>query len=44
MTRAKQCHGYPLPCSLQNRALCIDQATADAVYRLGNWECVLRQP
>ncbi|KAI0394607.1 histidine acid phosphatase [Xylariaceae sp. FL0594] len=40
---ARQCHDKPLPCKLnsdseQSRAPCIDQALADAVYRLGEWE------
>jgi len=36
---AKQCHGYPLPCNVNSTGeLCIDQETANSVYRLGNWE------
>lgn len=43
---ARQCHSKPLPCALAtgpngqltNTSDCVTQATADAVYRLGNWE------
>lgn len=38
---ARQCHAKPLPCKLENGAnstTCVDQATADAVYRMGQWE------
>ncbi|KAI5855541.1 phosphoglycerate mutase-like protein [Durotheca rogersii] len=38
---ARQCHAKPLPCKLENgtnSTACIDQATADTVYRLGQWE------
>lgn len=35
---AKQCHGKPLPCSLNNTAICTPQEDADAIYRLGNYE------
>ncbi|KAI1361392.1 histidine acid phosphatase [Xylaria arbuscula] len=39
---ARQCHGKALPCKLGNDTAasspCIDQALADAVYRLGQWE------
>lgn len=35
---AKQCHGKPLPCSLNNTAICTSQEDADAIYRLGNYE------
>ncbi|KAF2022222.1 phosphoglycerate mutase-like protein [Aaosphaeria arxii CBS 175.79] len=35
---ARQCHGKPLPCSLANPRDCVNQDTADAVYRLGQWE------
>lgn len=35
---AKQCHGKPLPCSLNDTAICTTQEDADAIYRLGNYE------
>ncbi|KAI0171674.1 phosphoglycerate mutase-like protein [Hypoxylon sp. FL1284] len=38
---ARQCHAKPLPCKLENGAnstTCVDQALADAVYRMGEWE------
>lgn len=39
---ARQCHDKPLPCKLvdgQNSTVnCVDQALADAVYRMGQWE------
>ncbi|OAL56575.1 cytochrome P450 [Pyrenochaeta sp. DS3sAY3a] len=35
---ARQCHAKPLPCSAANPTLCVSQATADAVYRLGQYE------
>ncbi|KAF3070584.1 hypothetical protein GL218_00896 [Daldinia childiae] len=38
---ARQCHAKPLPCKLENGAnssTCVDQATADTVYRMGQWE------
>ncbi|KAF5349022.1 hypothetical protein D9758_012690 [Tetrapyrgos nigripes] len=35
---AKQCHGKPLPCSVNDTSLCVTQDEADTVYRLGNWE------
>ncbi|KAI1406785.1 phosphoglycerate mutase-like protein [Hypoxylon sp. FL1857] len=38
---ARQCHAKPLPCKLEggvNSTTCIDQAIADTVYRLGQWE------
>ncbi|KAL7624749.1 hypothetical protein AAE478_006321 [Parahypoxylon ruwenzoriense] len=38
---ARQCHAKPLPCRLEggvNLTTCVDQATADAVYRIGQWE------
>ncbi|KAI9737212.1 MAG: hypothetical protein M1818_005744 [Claussenomyces sp. TS43310] len=38
---ARQCHGKPLPCKLVhgvNSTVCVTQAMADEVYRLGNWE------
>ncbi|KAL1741155.1 histidine phosphatase superfamily [Schizophyllum fasciatum] len=35
---AKQCHGKPLPCSVNDTALCVTQEEANTVYRLGNWE------
>ncbi|KAI9638212.1 phosphoglycerate mutase-like protein [Dioszegia hungarica] len=39
---SKQSHGLPLPCSLDDRAFCIDQTHADRIYRLGNWESLHR--
>ena len=39
---AKQCHQKPLPCSVNNTALCISQADANEVYRLGNYEYAYR--
>lgn len=35
---AKQGHGLPLPCSVNNTNLCVSQQDADAIYRLGDWE------
>ncbi|KAI0515122.1 histidine acid phosphatase [Xylaria bambusicola] len=38
---ARQCHAKPLPCKLStegNTSSCVDQALADTVYRLGQWE------
>ncbi|OTA51958.1 phosphoglycerate mutase-like protein [Hypoxylon sp. EC38] len=38
---ARQCHTKPLPCKLEdglNSTTCVDQAIADAVYRMGQWE------
>ncbi|KAI0401770.1 histidine acid phosphatase [Xylaria palmicola] len=35
---ARQCHAKPLPCKIGDPASCVDQALADAVYRLGQWE------
>ncbi|KAI0010052.1 phosphoglycerate mutase-like protein [Xylariaceae sp. FL0662B] len=38
---ARQCHAKPLPCKLVggvNSTTCVDQETADAVYRMGQWE------
>lgn len=38
---ARQCHAKPLPCKLVNgvnSTTCVDQALADDVYRLGNYE------
>ena len=35
---ARQCHGKPLPCSINDAASCVTQAQADAVYRLGQYE------
>jgi hypothetical protein len=35
---ARQCHAKPLPCAASNPALCVSQADADAVYRLGQYE------
>ncbi|KAL1407401.1 hypothetical protein Q8F55_006833 [Vanrija albida] len=39
---AKQCHGKPLPCSVNATAVCVSEADADAIYRLGNWEYAYR--
>lgn len=35
---ARQCHGRPLPCKINDTAACVTQAMADEVYRLGHWE------
>ncbi|KAI3329723.1 histidine acid phosphatase [Ustulina deusta] len=35
---ARQCHAKPLPCRLVTGTPCINQALADTVYRLGQWE------
>jgi len=35
---ARQCHAKPLPCNITNPALCVSQAQADTVYRLGQYE------
>ena len=38
---ARQCHAKPLPCKLVNNVnstTCVTQASADSVYRLGNYE------
>ncbi|KAI2462869.1 phosphoglycerate mutase-like protein [Annulohypoxylon bovei var. microspora] len=38
---ARQCHAKPLPCELVggvNSTTCVDQAIADSVYRMGQWE------
>ncbi|KAI1299929.1 phosphoglycerate mutase-like protein [Xylaria venustula] len=38
---ARQCHAKPLPCKVGTNGTdepCIDQALADTVYRLGQWE------
>ncbi|KAI1104841.1 phosphoglycerate mutase-like protein [Jackrogersella minutella] len=38
---ARQCHAKPLPCRLEdgvNSTECADQTTANAVYRMGQWE------
>ncbi|KAI0846491.1 phosphoglycerate mutase-like protein [Daldinia vernicosa] len=38
---ARQCHAKPLPCKLENGAnssTCVDQALANTVYRMGQWE------
>ncbi|KAF8885002.1 histidine phosphatase [Infundibulicybe gibba] len=35
---AKQCHSKALPCSVNETSLCVSQADANTVYRLGNWE------
>ena len=39
---SKQCHGKPLPCSVNDTSLCVSQDDADAIYRLGNWEWAYR--
>ncbi|OTB10425.1 hypothetical protein K445DRAFT_70265 [Daldinia sp. EC12] len=38
---ARECHAKPLPCKLEggvNSSTCVDQAVANAVYRIGQWE------
>lgn len=35
---AKLCHAKPLPCNATNATLCVTQAQADEVFRLGQWE------
>lgn len=38
---ARQCHAKPLPCKLVdgvNSTTCVDQALANSVYRMGQWE------
>ncbi|KJA21805.1 hypothetical protein HYPSUDRAFT_165255 [Hypholoma sublateritium FD-334 SS-4] len=35
---AKQCHGKPLPCNVNDTSLCVTQDEANTVFRLGNWE------
>lgn len=35
---ARLCHGMPLPCNAEDPALCITQADADEVFRLGEFE------
>jgi hypothetical protein len=35
---ARQCHAKPLPCSTKNSSLCVTQAEANEVYRLGQYE------
>ncbi|KAF1838757.1 phosphoglycerate mutase-like protein, partial [Decorospora gaudefroyi] len=35
---ARQCHAKPLPCNISNPSLCVTQAHADSVYRLGQYE------
>nr|XP_031858781.1 uncharacterized protein CI109_005877 [Kwoniella shandongensis]KAA5525853.1 hypothetical protein CI109_005877 [Kwoniella shandongensis] len=39
---AKQCHNKPLPCSVNNTAVCVTQDDANAIYRLGNYEYAYR--
>nr|XP_018267388.1 acid phosphatase [Kwoniella dejecticola CBS 10117]OBR89546.1 acid phosphatase [Kwoniella dejecticola CBS 10117] len=39
---AKQCHGKPLPCSVNNTAICVPQEDANTIYRLGNYEYAYR--
>lgn len=39
---AKQSHGLPLPCSVNDTSACITQEVADRIYRLGNWEYAFR--
>lgn len=34
----RQCHGLPLPCSLENSENCISQEQAQQVFRLGDFE------
>lgn len=40
--QAKQCHQKPLPCSTNDTSICLSQADADSIYRLGNWEYAYR--
>ncbi|KAF7544681.1 hypothetical protein G7Z17_g9765 [Cylindrodendrum hubeiense] len=38
---ARKCHGKPLPCKLvdgKNSSTCVDEETANAVFRMGQWE------
>ncbi|KAL8935230.1 MAG: hypothetical protein Q9216_005526 [Gyalolechia sp. 2 TL-2023] len=35
---ARLCHGKPLPCNTSNPSLCVMQAMADEVFRLGQYE------
>ncbi|KAI4273306.1 MAG: hypothetical protein L6R35_006418 [Caloplaca aegaea] len=35
---ARLCHAKPLPCNASNPSLCVTQAMADAVFRLGQYE------
>jgi hypothetical protein len=35
---ARQCHAKPLPCNINDTTLCVTQAQADTVYRLGQYE------
>jgi 2-phosphoxylose phosphatase len=35
---ARQCHGKPLPCSINAVTKCVTQDQADTVYRLGQYE------
>lgn len=35
---ARLCHAKPLPCNASNASLCVTQATADEVFRLGQYE------
>ncbi|KAJ6015653.1 hypothetical protein N7540_010244 [Penicillium herquei] len=35
---ARLCHAMPLPCNASNPSLCVTQATADEVFRLGQYE------
>lgn len=39
---AKQCHGKPLPCSINSTSTCVTQQDANEIYRLGNWEYAFR--
>ena len=39
---AKQCHQYPLPCSVNNSAICVSQDDANTIYRLGQYEYAYR--
>ncbi|VBB73008.1 Putative protein of unknown function [Podospora comata] len=35
---ARLCHAKPLPCNVSHPSLCVTQAMADAVFRLGQYE------
>ncbi|KAH7310613.1 hypothetical protein B0I35DRAFT_412101 [Stachybotrys elegans] len=35
---ARLCHAKPLPCNVSNPSLCVTQAMADQVFRLGQYE------
>lgn len=35
---SRLCHSKPLPCNISNPSICIAQAQANEVFRLGQWE------